>query len=197
MTKHVVVIASGETERRALPHLLAHFRDRGIDVTVRIPPGNRPLRVSVVYSLIQSLFYDFDGFPPDKYVILVDADGQDPDDILGPLRVELSNRLGSGFGPSVQYAYAQWHLESWYFADAANLRDYIGRALGSVDTSSPDEIQNPKLHLKHLLGDNFYTALISEEIAQSLNAQTISSRSPSFNRFLQEVENGPSPVSLE
>ena len=191
MKKHVVGIASGETERRALPHLLAHFRDQGIDVTVRIPPRNRALRVAVVYSLIQSTLYDIDGYPPDKYVILVDADGGIPDDILIPLRRDLSNRLGSGFGPSVQYAYAQWHLEAWYFADAGNLREYLGgRALGSIDPSRPDQIQNPKLHLKHLLRNEFYTAQVSEQIAKVLDARTIAQRSPSFNGFLEAVRNG-------
>ncbi len=197
MTKRVVVIASGETERRALPHLLAHLINQDIDVTVRIPPGNRPLRVSVVYSLIQSTLYDFGGLPPDKYVILVDADGQGPANVLGSLRVELSNRLGSSFGPSVQYAYAQWHLEAWYFADAANLRDYIGRALGSIDTSHPDEIQNPKLHLKHLLSNEFYTAQVSEEIAKVLDSRTIAQRSPSFQGFLEAVENGTAVTIAE
>ena len=197
MAKQVVVIASGETERRSLPHLVAHMRNQGIDVTVRIPPGNRPLKLTVVYSLIQSTLYDIDGSPPDKYVILVDADGNSPDEVLDPLRVGLQNRLGSGFGPSVQYAYAQWHLEAWYFADSANLRDYIGRALGSADTSQPDQIQNPKLHLKHLLGDEFYTAQVSEQIAKALNPRTIAQRSPSFRGFLEAVKNGAAPWVAE
>ena len=34
MTKNVIVLASGETERRALPHLLSHLRDRGISSRV-------------------------------------------------------------------------------------------------------------------------------------------------------------------
>lgn len=46
---------------------------------------------------------------------------------------------------SIQYAYAQWHLEAWYFGDAEGLRRYLGgKALGNVDTSQPDEIHNPK-----------------------------------------------------
>ena len=30
MAKNVIALASGETERRALPHLLSHLRNRGI-----------------------------------------------------------------------------------------------------------------------------------------------------------------------
>ena len=62
---------------------------------------------------------------------------------------------------------------------------------GTLDTSTPDGIQNPKLHLKHLLGNRVYTARISEEIAIRLDAPTIAERSPSFRGFVDAVMNGP------
>ena len=191
MTKHVVVIASGQTERRALPHLLARLRRHNIEVSVRIPPRNRALGVLVAYKLIQSSLYDVGGLSPDKYVILVDLDGKEPSEVLHPMRQGLRSRLGGQFKPSIQYAYAQWHLEAWYFADAQNLRAYFeGKALGHVDTSQPDDIQNPKLHLKNLLGDVTYTSRTAEEIATVLDAQTIAQHSPSFHGFLEAVKNG-------
>ena len=91
-------------------------------------------------------------------------------------------------------AYAQPHLEAWYFADAENLGNYLGRDTGQVDTSKPDEIRNPKLHLRHLLGERIYTARISEEIAATLDADTIVGRSPSFERFIDAIMNGSSEV---
>lgn len=189
MGKNVVVIASGETERRALPFLLARLGDR--DIRVRIPPRHRALNVKTAYGLIQASLYDYGGRPPDKFVILVDTDGKEPDEVLRHLKRELPKRLGEQFEPSVQYAYAQWHLEAWYFADAMNLRRCLGgRDLGSVDASQPDKIQNPKGHLKNLLSDGVYTARVSEEIARTLNPETISGRSPSFLGFLDAVENG-------
>ena len=116
--------------------------------------------------------------------------GIPPDEVLAPYR-GLPGRLGGEIGATVRFAYAQWYLEAWYFADAANLRDWLGGALGQVDTSKPDEIQNPKLHLKHLLGNRVYTARVSEEIASRLNALTIAARSPGFQGFLDAVMNGP------
>ena len=185
-----MIIASGETERRALPHLLANLSNQNIDVSVRIPPRNRALTAEIIYKLIQSSPYGDGGLPPDKYVILVDLDSKDPREALDPLRSGLERRLGDQFESSVQYAYAQWHLEAWYFADATNLRSHIGRALGSVDTSRPDTIRNPKGHLKHLLGNEFYTAQVSEQIAKVLDSRTIANRSPSFHGFLESIENG-------
>ena len=191
MPKRVVVIASGQTERRALPLLVSHLRDKGISIDdVRIPPSNGALNAQMALKLISAAWYGTAGGPPGKFVILVDTDGADPDEALAPFRKDLPGRLDVDIDANIQYAYAQRHLEAWYFADAANLRDWLGRALGSVDTSKPDEIQNPKLHLKNVLGNRVYTARVSEEIARTLDASTIAQRSPSFKGFLEAVMNG-------
>ena len=191
MTKNVIVLASGETERRALPHLVLHLQNRGVFVMeVRIPPRNGALGVQIVEKIIRDVWYGPRSTPLDKFVILLDVDRKLPDRVLEPFRI-LSERLGGELGVAIRCAYAQWHLESWYFADAANLRGYFGRALGSIDTTKPDEIQNPKLHLKHLLDDRIYTARVSEEIARQLDASIIAGRSPSFKGFLDAVMNGP------
>ena len=194
MAKRVVVIASGETERRAIPHLVHHLRDRGVELaSVAIPANNRVLNADMASKLIASEWFSAT-LSPNKFVVLVDADGGDPDEILRPFRENLPSRLPRGLPPdAVLYACAQWHLEAWYLADADNLRDYLGRSVGDVDTSSPDAIQNPKLHLKNLLADKLYTARVSEDIAKRLDARAILRRSPSFRTFIAAVENGPAP----
>ena len=196
MAKYVVIIASGETERRSLPHLVSHLQDDGIEISVSIPPSNRKLNASMAENLIKASLYL--GKPPDKVVVLVDLDGKEPEEILGSFREDLPGRLRSAPTVNIQYAYAQRHLEAWYFADAQNLRDYFGQqALGHVDTSQPDDIENPKHHLKNLLGQRIYTALVSEEIASNLDARVIAQRSPSFRGFLEAVRNGLPPSSEE
>lgn len=191
MGKNVVVIASGETERRSLPHLVAQLQAKGIAVVeIRIPPGGKGLNVEMAEKLVKASWFARIADPPHKFVVLVDTDGKAPDDVLRPFREQLRGRLGTKIDAQVQFAYAQWHLEAWYFADISGLRGYLGRDPGSVDTSKPDEIRNPKLHLKQLLGDRAYTAVISEEIARTLNPQTIDGRSPSFHGFLEAVRNG-------
>ena len=194
MAKRVAVIASGETERRAIPYLVHHLRDGDVELaSVAIPSNNRGLNVDMAAKLIASEWFSA-AIRPNKFVILVDADGKEPDEVLQPFRENLPSRLPRGVSPgAVLYVCAQWHLEAWYFADADNLRGYLGRPLGDVDTSSPDAIQNPKLHLKSLLADKFYTARVSEEIAKRLDARAIRQRSPSFESFISAVENGPAP----
>lgn len=198
MRKRVIVIASGETERRALPHLLSHLRDEGIVLAgVRIPPRNRDLQVEIVEKIIKSSWYESQT-PPDKFVLLVDADGKDPSATLAPFENDLPERLPPEVRPKIQYAYAQRHLEAWYFADSQNLRTYLrGKDPRRVDASKPDEIQNPKQHLKNLLERSTYTARTSEDIARMLDARTIAQRSPSFNGFLSAVRNGSPSVDSD
>jgi hypothetical protein len=149
MSKNVIIIASGETERRSLPHLLAHLKAADVIVDdVRIPPRRKnALTIEMAEKLMRSAWFG-NASPPEKFVVLLDADGKVPDDVLRPFREELPKRIGGNISATIQYAIAQWHLEAWFFGDARGLKGYLGRAPGSVDTSKPDEIQNPKQHLK-------------------------------------------------
>ena len=190
MVKRVLVIASGRTEQLALPHLLAHLHAEGITVEVRTPDRNRKLLPSTVAAIIYDSLYDFTESTPDKFVVLVDTDGQTAMAALRPLQEGLQRANVEQHVPSLLYAYAQWHLEAWFFADARNLRNYLGRDVGNVDPNQPDRIENPKHHLTQLLGAKTYTAAVSEAIAKTLDPDTISQRSPSFAGFLAAVRNG-------
>jgi hypothetical protein len=197
MSKRVIIITSGETERRAIPHLVAHLKDEGIAVDEIIYPSrNKALSVSVAENLVKAAWFASET-KPDKFVILVDTDGKSPDDVLRPYRENLPAHVGGQIVAAFQFAFAQWHLEAWFFADIANLRDYLGREPGSVDPSTPDKIQNPKHHLKQLLGDRMYTAVVCEEIARTMNASVIAARSPSFQGLLDAVRNGNNNLGLK
>lgn len=147
------------------------------------------LDVEMAEKLIKAAWYENLEAPPDKFVVVMDVDRGNPADVLRPMRTQLPERVHD-VEADVLYAYAQAHLEAWYFADADNLRQYLGRAPGQVDTSKPDEIDNPKLQLRHLLGERVYTARVSAEIAGTLDATTIALRSPSFRIFVEAVMNG-------
>ena len=190
MARRVVVIASGETERRALPHLVEHLEAQGVALAeVRIPPRHSALSPDAAANLIKAAWYSNVDEPPDKFVVLLDIDRADPSNLVGRFRAEMHPQL-RGIDAAVMYAYAQHHLEAWYFADSPRLRGQLGRDLGSVDLLRPDEIDNPKLHLKHLLGTRAYTARASERIAAALAPNAIAGRSPSFARFVAAVLNG-------
>lgn len=191
MSRRVVVIASGETERRALPHLVKHLTAEGVEVQdVRIPPRHQAINVANTEKIIRSVWFErIETERPDKFVVLLDTDASRPNDVLEPIRAALPARL-HGIGANVQFAYAQRHLEAWYFADAAGLQRYLGRGVGNVDPTNPDALDNPKLHLKHLLRTRPYTALVSERIAAQLNVAAVMRHSASFRLFIAAVKNG-------
>lgn len=194
MSRRVVVIASGETERLALPHLVEHLAVEGVDVQdVRIPPRHQSIKVANAEKIIRAVWFErVPSERPDKFVVLLDTDGSRPDEVLEPIRSALPSRL-RGINANIQFAYAQRHLEAWYFADANGLVRYLRRDLGNIDPTAPDALQNPKLHLKHLLqtlGSRPYTARVSEEIARQLNVGTIARHSASFCSFIAALRNG-------
>lgn len=131
---------------------------------------------------------------PDKFVVLLDTDASPPGQVVAPIRSGLPSRL-RGIRANIQFAYAQRHLEAWYFADAQSLRRYLGRDVGSIDPSDPDALLNPKLHLRNLLGSRLYTSLVSQEIAAGLNAATVAQHSPSFRGFVAALKNGGSAAA--
>ena len=119
MAKRVVVIASGETERRALPHLAAHLGNEGITVDVRIPGRNRQIRADIIIRIVQATLYDdsVEG-PPDKFVVLVDTDGKTPEEAIDPIKNGLERSSFRGLRQRIHYAYAQWHLEACFLPTA-------------------------------------------------------------------------------
>ena len=191
MSKRVVVIASGETERRSLPFLLDHLAAEGITIQdVRIPPRHRAIKTEVAEKDHPIGLVRVHGRCTPAQVRRARGHGSVATrKALAPIRNDLPVRLHD-INASIQFAYAQQHLEAWYFADAKGLRRYVGRDLGAVSPTQPDAILNPKLHLKHLLGARPYTSLVSRDITSGLDTTAIAQHSPSFRRFLAAVRNG-------
>lgn len=189
MGKRVLVVASGTTERLAIPHLLTHLHEEGVNfLDVRIPPRGA-LSVEQARRIVLAAWYESLGTPdaPDKVVVLVDANGLPPEDRITEFAA-LPRLLGHLPVP-VHVTAAKAHLEAWFFADAAGLRSCLGRSLGHVDASAPDEIDNPKNHLRNLLGEP-YTSRTAERIASALTPAVIRDRSRSFAKFEAAVRNG-------
>ncbi|MFO0571223.1 MAG: DUF4276 family protein [Polyangiaceae bacterium] len=193
--KRVIVVASGPTEQAALPKLLSGLLADGIELVapVRIPPGHRDIRGASVAQVVKAAW--FATFPrPDKFVVLKDADGADAAEVAERLEREIdATGVRKTVDAPVLVAVAKWHLEAWYFADPASLRNYLGRDLGSVDATDPDAIENPKHHLQQLLKARLdvYTAEVAAEIAAQLSPSECR-RSRSFVGFENAVRNGDS-----
>ncbi|MBI4604221.1 MAG: DUF4276 family protein [Planctomycetes bacterium] len=188
MPKRVVVIASGETERQALPELTRQLAGEGIVISrVLKPPAHRSLNVEIVKKLILSEWFGNPSAAPDKFVVLLDTDHKPIEKVRDRL-LPVTRQVPQVTVP-ILVACAVPHLEAWFFADEQGLRGFLGRDLGAVDASSPDQIQNPKMHLSQLLGRP-YTAQVARRIATGLAPAAIRGRSPSFKSFEDAVRDG-------
>ena len=160
---------------------------------MRRPPGNAALTPERAKNLIKAAWYEMcgRGNAPDKFVVLVDADNHEPLEAARPFE-EMAAQLADVTAPKL-VATAVRHLEAWFFGHSEKLREFLGRDLGSIDASQPDAIDNPKLHLTHLLksGSRVYTASVAEQIANQLDPDVIEGRGGSFAGFLRKLENGP------
>jgi len=192
MPKRVVIIASGETERRALPCLLAPLEGEGIVIdSIVTPPRHQQIDAYMAERLLLSAWYSRDySCPPDKFVILVDADGKDPHTLVSKLEASLEKTKCQQIPVPIRVAAAKWHLEAWFWADPFGLREFLGRNLGDVDHSDPDAMTNPNYCLKQLLGEP-YTSRVAEEIAQRISLAEVRTRSSSFVLFEKALRNGP------
>jgi hypothetical protein len=189
MGRDVVVVASGETERQALPLLLRGLSAAGVSVEIRTVVHGC-VTADAAGKVVVATWWERHGrgTPPDKFVVLADTDGREPEELLEALRDGIRNRVGN-VGATVLCAVATWHLEAWFFADALGLRAHLGRDLGAVEGAPPDEIQSPKNCLRSLLPGP-YTARAAGEIAAALEPDRVAERSPSFAAFLGAVRNG-------
>ncbi len=145
------IVQEVEQQRRMgcdqeLDATVLHLQDQGVTVDeVRIPPGNGALNVSMAERIIKAAWHESVGSSaPDKFVILVDLDKKTANEVLAPLQEQLPGRIPDDVRATIKYAYAEQTLEAWYFADATNLKDYLGHAPGHVDTSKPDENREPQ-----------------------------------------------------
>ncbi|MBK9266416.1 MAG: DUF4276 family protein [Polyangiaceae bacterium] len=194
MGKRVVVIASGETERMALPHLLRHLESDNVGILgpILTPPRQHALTPDSACKLVQAAWYWNDP-QPDKFVILVDADGKDPQMVVATFAQRLEGTKCQDIPVPIKVVAAKWHLEAWFWADPHALRSYVGRDLGNVDINDPDAIPSPKQCLKDLL-DVPYTARVAGEIAQGISTTEVGKRSRSFAHFEQAIRNGSAPT---
>ena len=97
----------GRDRAASLPYLMAHLAADGVSVVgVRIPPGGKALNVGMAERLLKASWFERIGDPPDKFVVLVDTDGMNPDETLRPYREQLKFRIGPRITAQLQFAFA-------------------------------------------------------------------------------------------
>ena len=110
---------------------------------VRVPPRHRAITVAVAERIIRSVWFERPPHArPHKFVVLLDADGKHPEDVIAPIHADLPSRLRD-IDASIQFAWAQQHLEAWYFAEAKGLRISISAAAILAAWTRPNPTPSP------------------------------------------------------
>ena len=187
-----LILASGLKEWYALPVLCRHFcEDAGVRVVF---PDHSAALIHQVAPLLQ-LHWRPDVDPP--CVILVDTHRLSPSQAMEPVQQKVDAMVQRGdLSPaarnSIRWAYAQPHLEAWFFADPSGLARYIG--CDEADLGVPGTIRDPQGVLRGLMTQHMpgrrrnYGASRAKDIADGLDARVVLANSPSFKTLIDAIQ---------
>jgi hypothetical protein len=167
------VILEGRDDEAAIPVLLRRCRP-GVKVVTRKCRGT-------VKGKVAGLVAELCSRPIERILVVCDADGQEPKDVLEGIRktgIE-KNRL-----PVIPLVVVQM-LEAWLLADPDALAQVIGVR---KDFANPERERNPKTALERLLRPTTrYTPAIAGRIAHLVDLRVLSKRCPRFEIFRKAV----------
>jgi hypothetical protein len=117
----------------------------------------------------------------DKILVVSDADGRDPDEIVRSFRAK--GITGQKFA-AIPIVIVEM-LEAWLLADPVALKKLFGI---SKKIRNPEKIRDPKSELKRLLPKNLtYTPTSAARIAEALDIEVLRKRCPRFEIFRKAV----------
>ena len=126
MAKKIVVIVTGETDRRSIPRVCRDAFEQAEWFEVRKPPGNAALTPEQAKKLIKAAWYEMcgRGRAPDKFVMLIDANNHEPLEAARPFE-EMAAHLADVTAPKLVTA-AVRHLEAWFLAIRRSFGSFWG-----------------------------------------------------------------------
>lgn len=117
----------------------------------------------------------------DKILVVSDADGRDPEEIVRTFRAR--GIRGHSFA-AIPIVIVEM-LEAWLLADPVALKKLFGI---SKKITNPEKLRNPKSELKRLLPKSVtYTPTSAARIAEVLDMEVLRKRCPRFEIFRKAV----------
>ncbi len=113
-------------------------------------------------------------------LILSDADGQKPKEIVDAVNLRLTRRYGFAV---ITLVIAEM-LEAWFLADP----EALDRVLGVKKTfTNPERLRDPKSELRRLQRATVYTPKIAAIIAREIDLNLLTKKCPRFIEFRNAV----------
>jgi Domain of unknown function (DUF4276) len=166
---------------------LTEFVRKSVEPDVRVicrPCGNAIQLMKKFPAFLEEFRHAKDGAPVDKGLVIRDADGKNPTELIAKMETRIANRVYS-FPRKLLVAVEE--LEAWLLADEEALSSVTARAVGRV--TDPEKIVDPKARLRTILSNAgiVYTAEEARKIAAAARLDTLAVRCPSFKTFQDAV----------
>lgn len=180
------LVVEGGSDEAALTELIRKCVAADTEVEARLCSGS-------IMNKFPSMLEEFrrvkQGTYVDKALVIRDANGKDPGEIILRMEGRISNRH---YPFPVKFVAIVRELETWLLADHEAMSkvavDYSGRTVPRVNESL-EEILTPKERLKHLLAQAKvpYTAEVARKIAAATDIERLRYRCPGFGKFQEAV----------
>lgn len=187
MTTYGIVI-EGNYDEAALIELIKKCLSENIEVMALCCGGkDRLMNKFPVY--LDSFRYANKGHNVDKALVVRDADGKDPNELLARMK---DNIAGRKYLFEVKFVIIVQALETWLLADEEAIsrvtRPRSGRTVSGVNEDL-ETIIRPKDRLEQMLSEArvAYTDKVAKEIARESDVSRIEYRCPKFGEFRQAV----------
>jgi hypothetical protein len=180
------LIVEGDYDVKALKRLVERINTQPVDVHPL--PCNGP-----VTKKFTKLLYAYEYVTPvQKAVVISDAHGRDPAELIEGLRGEMQ---GHHFSFPVEFAVVVQELEAWLIADHQAIQQ-VSNQRGNQRVvpptkASPENLFDAKAALQKLLSIHGvdYTAVVAEEIAENARLEQLRYWCRSFVVFEPIVKN--------
>jgi hypothetical protein len=178
------LVVEGEYDEAALTELIRKCSVGYTEIVARLCGGSI---MNKFPGLLEGFRYAKQGTHVDKALVIRDANGKDPNDLLLRMQGKISSRW---YPFPVRCVVIVRELETWLLADDGAIshvtQEYAGRAVSLVNESLED-IHEPKERLKTLLVGVAYTREVARKIAVALDIKRLRYRCPAFEKFQEAV----------
>jgi len=178
------LIVEGEYDAAALTELVWRCAEGTIEVIARqcTQKGSLMKRFS---AYLQELQWANRGQAVDKALVIRDADGKNPQELIARMEMSIIHR---SYPFPVKCVIIVQELETWLLADHEALSQVTQKRISAIN-SPLESILDPKRRLQSMLSEagTAYTAEVSRKIAAAANLETIEHRCSSFGTFRQAV----------
>jgi hypothetical protein len=179
------LIVEGEYDAAALTELIRRCAAGNIQVIPRQCAQKGSL-MKKFPAYLQELHWANQGQAVDKALVIRDADGKNPGELIARMETSIVSR---SYPFPVKFVVIMQELETWLLADHDALSQVAPRSISEI-RGPLESILDPKRRLQSILSDAgiAYTAEVARKIAAAANLERIEYRCPTFRTFRHAID---------